>query len=134
MVQDQILREKHPDAEFKFSNGWFDSFKRCFNICLRRPTNKAQHTPADKQQLIRKFHQEIRQVAKSGEQISELGRFTSSSVANVDQTPLPFTFTDGPTYEAKGAKSVRVQGGTSGLDKRQCTIQLTLYLQMEYHE
>jgi len=74
--------------------------------------------------LIQKFHQEIRQVAKSGEQISELGRFTSSSVANVE---LPFTSTDGPTYEAKGAKSVCVQGGTSGLDKRQCTVQLTLF-------
>ena len=48
-------------------------------------------------------------------------------MANVDQTPLPFTFTNVPTYETKGAKTVRVQGGNSGLDKRQCTVQLTLF-------
>ena len=48
-------------------------------------------------------------------------------MANVDQTPLPFTFTNGPTYEEKGAKTVWVQGGSSSLDKRQCTVQLTLF-------
>jgi len=67
-------------------------------------------------------------VAKSGKQISELGQFTSSRVANVEQTSLPFTFTDGPTYETKRAKSVWVQGSASGLDKRQCTVQLTLFV------
>ena len=48
-------------------------------------------------------------------------------VANVDQTPLPFTFTNGSTYESKGASTVWVQGGNSGLDKRQCTVQLTIF-------
>ena len=48
-------------------------------------------------------------------------------MANVDQTPLPFTFTNGPTYEEKEAKTVWVQGGNSGLDKHQCTVQLTLF-------
>ena len=56
----------NPDADFEFSNGWFDGFKQCLNISLRRPTNKAQHTPLDKRQLIRRFHQEIRQEVKSG--------------------------------------------------------------------
>ena len=46
-------------------------------------------------------------------------------MANVDQNLLPFTFT---TYEAKGAKSGWVQGGSSGLDKHQCTVQLTLFV------
>ena len=48
-------------------------------------------------------------------------------MANVDQIPLPFTFTNGSTYDNKGAKTVWVQGGSSGLDKRQCTVQLTLF-------
>ena len=55
-------------------------------------------------------------------------------MANVDQTPLPFTFTNGPTYETKGVKSVWVQGGSSGLDnEHQCTVQLTLFAD-GYHE
>jgi len=48
-------------------------------------------------------------------------------MANVDQTPLPVTFTNGPTYEEKGAKTVWVQDGSSGLDKCQCTVQLALF-------
>ena len=48
-------------------------------------------------------------------------------IANVDQTPLPFSFTGGPTYNDVGSKSVWVRAASSGLDKRQCTVQLTLF-------
>lgn len=78
-------------------------------------------------ELIQNFHQKIHQEAAVGPQIGKLGQFTSTSMANVDQTPLPFTFTNGPTYETKGAKTMWVQGGSSGLDKHQCTVQLTLF-------
>ena len=56
-----------------------------------------------------------------------LGRWTLRHIANVDQTPLPFTFTDGATYTDTGEKTVCVRGEASGLDKRQCTVQLTLF-------
>ena len=51
----------------------------------------------------------------------------------MDQTPLPFMFSDVPTYTDKGETSVWVMGGSSGLDKRQCTVQLT-FLLMEFPE
>ena len=54
-------------------------------------------------------------------------KFHLSYIANVDQTPLPFSFTDGPTYDDVGVKSVWVRAASSGLDKRQCTVQLTLF-------
>ena len=114
-------------SQFKFSDAWFDGFKRRYNISLRRPTNKAQSVPVTKKQLIQNFHRKIRQEAAVGPQIGKLGQFNTCNLANVDQTPLPFTFTNGPTYEEKGAKTVWVQGGSSGLDKRQCTVQLTLF-------
>ena len=41
--------------------------------------------------------------------------------------PLPFCFTDGQTYADTGDKTVWVRGGASGLDKRQCTVQLTVF-------
>jgi len=113
--------------QFKFSDAWFDGFKRRYNISLRRPTNKAQSVPVTKKQLIQNFHRKIQQEAAVGPQIGKLGQFNTCNLANVDQTPLPFTFTIGPTYEEKGAKTVRVQGETSGLNKRQCTVQLTLF-------
>ena len=45
----------------------------------------------------------------------------------MDQTPLPFTFSDSPTYANTGEHSVWVRGGASGLEKRQCTAQLTIF-------
>ena len=123
----QLLQATEAGSQFKFSNAWFAGFKRRYNISLRRPTNKAQNVPTTKKQLIQNFHRKICQEAAVGPQIGKLGQFNTSNVANVDQTPLPFTFTDGPTYDDKGVKTVWVQGGSSGLDKRQCTVQLTLF-------
>ena len=45
----------------------------------------------------------------------------------MDQTPLPFTFSSGETYADAGDRTVWVRGGASGLDKYQCTVQLTLF-------
>ena len=45
----------------------------------------------------------------------------------MNQTHLPFLLDDNRTYEKVGAKEVWVRGGQSGLDKRQCTAQLTVF-------
>ena len=66
-------------------------------------------------------------MAAEGNQLFLLGQFQLSKVANMDQTPLPFCFTDGETYADTGDKTIWVRSGKSGLDKRQCTVQLTLF-------
>ena len=43
------------------------------------------------------------------------------------QTPLPFVLDDGRSYDATGAKEVWCASASSGLDKRQCTVQLTIF-------
>ena len=73
------------------------------------------------------FHRNIRRAAREGEQAGPLGRWTPRQVANMDQTPLPFTFGEGSTYADRGECSVWVRGGASGLEKRQCTAQLTIF-------
>ena len=45
----------------------------------------------------------------------------------MDQTPLPFTFNGGEGYDVTGAITVWHRGAASGLDKRQCTVQLTVF-------
>ena len=45
----------------------------------------------------------------------------------MDQTPLPFVLDDGKNYDKKGVKEVWAQSGQSGLDKRQPTVQLTVF-------
>ena len=45
----------------------------------------------------------------------------------MDQTPLPFVLDDGKTYADKGSSEVWCVSGSSGLDKRQCSVQLTIF-------
>ena len=122
----QILVETQPGSSFSSLDGWFTRFKTRFRISKRRATNLCQKEPEDKRGAIQQFHRSIRRVAKAGDQVESLGRWTAARVANIDQTPLPFIFSSGETYADTGERSVWVHGGTSGLDKRQCTVQLTL--------
>ena len=45
----------------------------------------------------------------------------------MDQTPLPFVLDDGKSYDSTGANEVWCSNASSGLDKRQCTVQLTIF-------
>lgn len=123
----QLMKEMHPGAKFSFSQGWFDKFKQRNKISYRRATNIAQKTPADHEELIREFHRSIRRIAASKGSKSGLGKFSLSTIANVDQTPLPFTFNKGQGYDKRGTKTVWHQGAQSGLEKRQSPVQLTIF-------
>ena len=112
---------------FHFSDGWFDAFKLRHRISLRRSTNVSQKPADDKLGAVQKFHRTIHQVASKGERKGPLGQFELHQVANMDQTPLPFCFPDGEMYADTGDKTVWVRGGASGLEKRQCTAQLTVF-------
>ena len=120
----QIFEELYPDETFQFFNSWFTGFKTRSHISLRRGTNTCQRQPADKKAAIHGFHRAIRSKAKSGDLVGPLGKFELRKIA---QAPHPFTFTDGTTYKDTGASTVWVRGGASGLDKRQCTVQLTIF-------
>ena len=104
-----------PENNFKFSSGWFDRFKARNNISLHRSTNTAQKPATDKLSLIRQFHTTIRREAKPSDEAPsfDVGRFKLHQIANMDQTPLPFTFASGETYDQTGKKCVWVCGGAS---------------------
>lgn len=57
-----------------------------------------------------------------GEDVPVVGRFKLLEIGNMDQTPLPFDFLSGKTYNEKGAKTVWLKEFRSGWDKRQCTL------------
>jgi hypothetical protein len=44
----------------------------------------------------------------------------------MDQTPAPFEYLDGQTYEAKGAKTVQAKSDNSGWDKRQASLKVII--------
>ena len=48
-------------------------------------------------------------------------------IANMDQTPLLVAIDEGKTYADKGSSEVWCAIHGSGLDKRQCSVQLTIF-------
>lgn len=122
-----LMKEMHPDVEFKFSDGWFTAFKKRQSISYRSTTNVSQKTPNDYEDIIREFHKKIRSLARKGEKKGPLGQYELRDIGNMDQTPLPFTFNGGKGYDNTGTKTVWHCGAASGLEKRQCTAQLTVF-------
>ena len=131
----QIMEKLHPDVtDFKMSNRWFDRFKARYNISLRRPTHAAQKHSENLRTSIQQFHRYIRQAAitndkqLAGKQTGVVGPWELSDIANMDQTPLEFCFnTKGATYATTGDKTIWTRTTGSGHDKRQCTVQLTVF-------
>ena len=59
---------------------------------------------------------------------AEVGRYRLSNICNMDQTPLPFEYLSGRTYNQQGEKTIWVQAShQSGWEKRQAMIQLTIF-------
>lgn len=80
--------------------------------------------------VIREFHRKISEIqipVCCDRDDPEEGCFQLFQIVNVDQTPLPFSFTDGPTYKTTITSTVWVKAGSFAVDKHQCTLQLTLF-------
>ena len=83
---------------------------------------------------IQQFHRYLRRTATvkatklKGVQEGIVGPWELSDIANMGQTPLQFCFnTKGATYAEKGEKSVWTRTTGEGHDKKQCTMQLTIF-------
>ena len=105
--------------EFKFSDRWFNGFCRRYRISLRRETLTTQKSPAELKKSIEMFHGKLPRERRRG-------TFSLANIANMDQTPLPFVMDDDKTYNKTGSKEIWCTSGLSGLEKRQCTVQLTI--------
>ena len=106
--------------KFKFSDRWFHGFCRRYRISFRRKAHTAQKSSAELKNAIEMFHGKLLRERRSG-------TFSLVDIANMDQTPLPFVMDDGKTYNQTGSKEIWCASGSSGLEKRQCTVQLTIF-------
>jgi hypothetical protein len=134
-----------------FSNGWFWRFLRRYSIVRRRITKVATKQPAEVVHVTNSFIQFIRKhnrreddyasmVLRSSPPINHGGgggggdeftpywkknslrKFLLNLIINLDETPLPFEFFSGYTYDFKGVNTVAGKSERSGWDKRQATI------------
>jgi len=98
-------------------------------------TNKTSKLPPDSDAAIlswvrfKQRNSQLRPEDESGpgDTLKEVGRYHLACICNMDQTSLSFELLSGQTYEPRGSKSVWVKGAMSGWDKRQATLQLTIF-------
>lgn len=60
-----------------------------------------------------------------------VGSYLLSTICNMDDTPMPFEFLEGQTYTDRGSHTVQVQSTKSGWDKRQATVILYVFAEVE---
>lgn len=130
------FRRLYPTQEklFVFSAGWFTRFQQRHQISRRRITKKATKLPKEIIESTSSFLRFIKRVTQSVEEVpkweptiynlthSPKRRFPPSNIINLDETPIPFEFNSGYTYDTKGSKSVQTKSDRSGWDKRQATL------------
>ena len=116
----QLLKDHYPGKEIKCSDQWFMRFRRRYGVALQRKTHALQTDPKQLAPAITNFHSKLLRVCRRGV-------YQTINIANMDQTPLLFVCDDGKTYANKGSSEVWCVPGSSVLEKRQCSVQLTIF-------
>ncbi|KAL6411770.1 hypothetical protein AUP68_04144 [Ilyonectria robusta] len=120
---------------FIFSVGWYRGFLRRHNIVKRRITKQSTRRPEDYIAIVNRFLRFIRRVSSVGCQSraftmilnSPKRRFSKRLILNLDETPIPFEFLDGATWDIRGARTVAGHTDRSGWNKRQATLVLYIF-------
>lgn len=127
----KILAELNPAnrnwEDFGCSTGWAVRFCYRYEITTQAKNNNKAHDQKDREAAIRKFHRYLILSVQHSETQTDpkFGRFGPSHMLHVDQVPLPFASGHSRTLNPKNAASCRIAGvNTSGLEKRQATLQL----------
>ena len=102
----QIVRSDYDDegTNFKFSNNWFLGFRKRHRRSFRKKNSCFSN-------LLRNYENLSRTFTKSHKSVRNNGTYIN----------------DGKTYDKTGTDVVWFARGSSGLDKRQCTVQLTIF-------
>jgi hypothetical protein len=130
----KIAREENPDAP-RLPRSSITYFIKQYKIKLRRVQRKNRVNNEKFAPKLQHWHSTLREgLIKTGRTKahydSKWGRFRPSRRYNVDQVPMPFAIDRKTTYEVNVPKEERrahrvwVSNPGSGLDKRQCSLQV----------
>ena len=102
------------------------------DILLYRPVIRSSLTSIAHYPTVYSFNRQNSQLRDGTEDMAvqsmiAVGCYLLSNILNMDQTPLPWEYLEGKTYKFKANKTVWVRTRKSGWDKRQATIQLTIF-------
>lgn len=142
----KLFAEAYPDSNhlFTFSRGWFTRFLARHDISRRRVTKTATKLPGEYVKIANSFLRFIRRVSQpSKDPVTpavdqslfssptrpqyQTRHFPRSRIINLDETPIPFEYLDGYTYDLKGEKTIGGKSDRSGWNKRQATLILYIW-------
>jgi len=135
-TQAKELFTKHYSASanmFVFSAGWFNGFLKRWSISCRALTKMSSRLPEKYELLVvnwlrfNRRNSQPRNFFERCQITSDIGRFRLSNILNLDETPIPFEYLDGRTYDLKGSKTISGKTDRSGWDKRQATLILYIF-------
>ena len=126
-----IMKQRKPVgfASFKASNGWLQRFLRKYRISNQVQTEKKPISNAQRVPVLKAFHQELMELQRTmGKNVRDpvFGRFGPYAVWNMDQIPFSFARSHRRSYNFKNCYNWLKNQGPSGINKRMCTIILTL--------
>ena len=91
-----------------------------YGVALQRKPHAVQTDPKQLAPAITKFDSKLLRIHRRGV-------YQTKGITSMDQTPLLFVLDDGKTYANKRSSGVWCISGFSGLDKWQCSVQLTIF-------
>jgi hypothetical protein len=127
-----MLNHYPPEAAaFKASTGWFSRFCARYGLRQRRKNDNAKKPLKTLIPEVALHINQLRKFRRShpAERCETWGKFGPRETLNVDQVPMAFASSDGRTWEFGGVQRVWIRAPGSGLDKRQCTLMLTIRAQ-----
>ena len=110
----------------------FKGLKKAYHFTPGRRTNKKKDSAGEGRETIQGFHRDLRKALQTTRRRNRIpvdpkyGRWLPNDRYNIDQVPLPFVIGQEKTYEISGSKNVWVSQPSTGLDKRQATLQLCI--------
>jgi hypothetical protein len=112
---------------FRASQGWFRRFMARHGLVWRRKNDNSPVSTAELLPTVADFCNKLRQLRMKNPRGNDpWGRFSPRNTYDVDQVPLPFASCYPRTLEYRGKRRVWIKAAGSGLDKRQCTLQLLI--------
>ena len=146
----KLLAEMYPSDEraaaFRASFRWMRKWAKRHNLSKRRRTNLKNKSVEERLPKIQRFHRKFRgmlkqpvryrapdssdvlalsTVVEEETRLPKYGQFQLWERINVDQVPLPFVNGQIQTWEPTGSLRVAIAQPFAGLEKRQCTMQVT---------
>jgi hypothetical protein len=126
----QIFKEQYPQwpTAFTFSYGWLQGFLRRNGVSWRRIIRQATKLLVEYERYIKNFLRRVCRVLVHPSGLGPQNRFLPSMVLNLDETPIPFEFLDGCTYDIKGNKTVAGKTKRNTWTKRKATLILYIFV------